>query len=49
VYSCSGAAVETTICDGRILMLNREIPNEDEILAGAAKAARELVGRSQSA
>ena len=48
VYSCNGAAVETTICDGRVLMLNREIPNEDEILAGAAKAAQELVGRSQS-
>jgi 5-methylthioadenosine/S-adenosylhomocysteine deaminase len=48
VYSCSGASVETTICDGRILMLNREIPGEDEILAGAAQAARELVGRSQS-
>lgn len=49
VYSCSGASVETTICDGRILMLNREIPGEEEILTGAAKAARELVGRSQSA
>ncbi|MEI7855943.1 MAG: amidohydrolase family protein [Methanomicrobiales archaeon] len=49
VYSCSGAAVETTICDGRVLMLNREIPNEDEILDGAAKAAHELVTRSQSA
>ncbi len=49
VYSCNGAAVETTICDGRVLMLNREIPNEDKILASAAQAARELVGRSQSA
>jgi 5-methylthioadenosine/S-adenosylhomocysteine deaminase len=48
VYSCNGAAVETTICDGKVLMLNREIPNEDEILAGAAKAAHELVGRSKS-
>ncbi|MEI8331878.1 MAG: amidohydrolase family protein [Methanomicrobiales archaeon] len=49
VYSCSGSAVETTICDGRVLMLNREIPGEEEILAGAAKAAHELVSRSQSA
>ena len=49
VYSCSGSAVETTICDGRVLMLNREIPGEDEILTGAAQAARELVSRSQSA
>lgn len=49
IYSCSGAAVETTICDGRVLMLNREIPGEDDILAGAAQAAKELVRRAQSA
>jgi 5-methylthioadenosine/S-adenosylhomocysteine deaminase len=48
VYSCNGAAVETTICDGRVLMLNREIPGEEQILAGAAKAAYDLVSRSQS-
>jgi 5-methylthioadenosine/S-adenosylhomocysteine deaminase len=48
VYSCNGSAVETTICDGRILMLNREIPGEDKILAGAAQAAHELVSRSRS-
>jgi 5-methylthioadenosine/S-adenosylhomocysteine deaminase len=49
VYSCSGGAVETTICDGRVLMLNREVPGEEEILSGAAKAAQELVRRAQSA
>ncbi|MHB8162727.1 MAG: amidohydrolase family protein [Methanoregula sp.] len=48
VYSCNGSAVETTICDGRILMLNREIPGEDKILAGATQAAHELVSRSRS-
>jgi len=48
VYSCNGSAVETTICDGRILMLNREIPGEDKILTGAAQAALELVNRSRS-
>ena len=49
VYSCSGSAVETTICNGRVLMLNREIPGEDTVLAGAAAAARDLVKRAQSA
>jgi 5-methylthioadenosine/S-adenosylhomocysteine deaminase len=49
VYSCSGGAVETTICNGRVLMLNREIPGEEDVLAGAATAARELVKRAGSA
>jgi len=49
VYSCSGAAVETTICNGKVLMLDREIPGEAEILTGAAKAADALVRRAQSA
>ncbi|NLD57795.1 MAG: amidohydrolase family protein [Methanomicrobiales archaeon] len=48
-YSCSGSAVETTICNGAILMLEREIPNETEILARAAEASRELVKRAQAA
>jgi 5-methylthioadenosine/S-adenosylhomocysteine deaminase len=49
VYSCSGGAVETTICDGRVLMLDREVPGEEQILSGATKAAQELVRRAQSA
>ena len=48
VYSCNGGAVETTICDGRVLMLNREVPGEAEILAGASAAAVDLVRRAQS-
>ena len=48
VYACSGAAVETTICDGKVLMLNREIPNEAEILKAAGNAAHSLVKRAQS-
>jgi 5-methylthioadenosine/S-adenosylhomocysteine deaminase len=46
VYSCSGSAVETTICNGRVLMLDHEIPGEEAILAGAASTARDLVRRS---
>ncbi len=49
VYSCSGGAVETTICDGRVLMVDREVPGEEQILSAAAKAAQELVRRAQSA
>src|SRR5208337_575757 len=48
-FSCTGAAVETTICNGRVLMLNREIPGEDAVLAGAKAAARDLVKRAQTA
>ncbi|HVP96877.1 amidohydrolase family protein [Methanoregula sp.] len=48
VYACSGAAVETTICAGRVLMLEHEIPGEAEILAGASQAAAQLVKRAQS-
>lgn len=49
VYSCNGGAVETTLCDGRVLMLDREVPGEAEVLSGASAAAQELVRRAQSA
>jgi 5-methylthioadenosine/S-adenosylhomocysteine deaminase len=48
VYSCNGGAVETTICDGKVLMLEREIPGEAEIRESAARAAHDLVRRAQS-
>ena len=46
VYSCSGSAVETVLCNGRVLMLEREVPGEKEILAGAQRAASGLVKRA---
>jgi 5-methylthioadenosine/S-adenosylhomocysteine deaminase len=46
IYSCNGGAVQTTICNGRVLMLEREVADEQEILSGAAKAAEGLVKRS---
>jgi 5-methylthioadenosine/S-adenosylhomocysteine deaminase len=46
VYSCSGSAVETVLCNGRVLMLEREVPGEQEILAGAQRAASGLVKRA---
>ena len=48
VYSCSGAAVRTTICNGRVLMLDREIPGEPDVLKNAARSAAGLVKRAQT-
>jgi 5-methylthioadenosine/S-adenosylhomocysteine deaminase len=46
VYSCSGSAVTTVICQGSVLMLDRYIPGEDEVLCKAAAAAADLVKRT---
>jgi len=48
VYSCNGGAVETTICDGKVLMLDGEIPGEAAIRESASFAAYELVRRAQN-
>ena len=48
VYSCNGGAVETTICDGKVLMLEHEIPGEATIRENAARAAYELVNRARN-
>ena len=45
VYSCSGAAVRTVICQGDILMKDRFIPWETEVIRGASAAAAGLVRR----
>jgi 5-methylthioadenosine/S-adenosylhomocysteine deaminase len=46
VYACSGASVTTTICNGRVLMHERQVLNEAEILMGSSEAAAQLVRRS---
>ncbi len=48
VYACSGNAVTTTICDGRVLMHERFIPGEDEVLEGARTASRSLIDRASA-
>jgi 5-methylthioadenosine/S-adenosylhomocysteine deaminase len=48
VYACNGSAVDTVLCDGRLLMLEREIPGEKEVLEKAAETAGNLVRRSLS-
>lgn len=47
VYACSGASVDTTICNGRVLMHERHVLHEEEVLKGASDAAVSLVRRSQ--
>ena len=44
VYAANGSNVDTTICDGKILMENRKLTflDEDEILRKAKKAIKEL-------
>lgn len=46
VYAASGAAVHTTICDGRVLMYDRVIEGVDEaeVVEGAVAVARRLAG-----
>jgi len=39
--------VKTTICDGRVLMLDRFIPGEAEVLKEAARTAEDLVERGK--
>ncbi|HNX32954.1 MAG TPA: amidohydrolase [Holophaga sp.] len=45
VYSGAGAAVDTTVCAGRILMRGGVVPGSEEILAEATARARALAGR----
>lgn len=49
VYACSGNAVKTTICDGRVLMHNSHVPGADEVITGARKASSDLVARAREA
>lgn len=46
VYSANGSCVDTTICDGRILMVNGKVADEENIMAKAGDVAQELINRS---
>lgn len=46
VYAASGSAVDTTICDGKVLMLHGRVEGEEEILMESAKHAAALVERA---
>ncbi len=47
VFAANGSCVDTTICDGQVLMEGREIltVDQDEVVAKANAAFREVVGR----
>ncbi len=47
VFAANGSCVDTTICDGKVLMEGREIltVDEDEVIARANAAFRDVVGR----
>ena len=47
VYSANGSAVDTVICDGKILMENGKVDGEDEILENAERIAFDLVQRKK--
>ena len=42
VYSADSSCIDTVVCNGRILMRERHVPNEDEIIALARESARRL-------
>ena len=46
VYAASGGLVRTVLCNGKVLMNNGVIPGEQDILAGAAAAAEDLLARA---
>jgi 5-methylthioadenosine/S-adenosylhomocysteine deaminase len=46
VYAASGECVDTLICDGKVLMKNRQVVGEEEILDKASSAALDVVRRA---
>ncbi|WP_280672900.1 MULTISPECIES: amidohydrolase [unclassified Dysgonomonas] len=47
VYAANGSCVDTVICDGKVVMQNRKVQGEDDILQQAARAAYRLMGRTR--
>ena len=43
VYAADSSCVDTVVCDGNVLMENRVVPGEDEIVEAARDAAARLV------
>jgi 5-methylthioadenosine/S-adenosylhomocysteine deaminase len=46
VYAANGSCVDTVIVDGRVLMRNRVVEGEEEILEKASEVALDVVGRA---
>lgn len=45
VYAANGSCVDTVICNGKILMQGRKVPNEEIIMEEAARRAYDLIKR----
>lgn len=45
VYAANGGCIDTVICDGRVLMENKKVPGEAEILERAGQIAYDLIRR----
>ena len=45
VFAANGSCVDTVLCDGKIVMHNKKIPGEDEIMEKAARCAYYLMKR----
>jgi 5-methylthioadenosine/S-adenosylhomocysteine deaminase len=43
VYAANGSCVDTVICDGKILMQNKKVPGEEEIMAQTSQRAYKLI------
>jgi len=49
VYSADSSCVDTVICDGRVIMRNRKVPGEDQILEEARKSVARVLERLSQA
>lgn len=45
VYAANGSCIDTVICDGKVLMQDRKVPGEEEILERSAQIAFNLMAR----
>ena len=49
VYSADSSCVDTVICDGRVIMRNRKVPGEEQILEEAKKSVERVLERLSQA
>ncbi|MDR2916398.1 MAG: amidohydrolase [Tannerella sp.] len=47
VFAANGSCIDTVICDGRIVMRDKKVPGEDDIMEKAARAAYDLIKREK--
>jgi len=45
VYAANGSCIDTVVCDGKILMQNKKVDGEDEIMEKTAQIAYDLIRR----